>query len=304
MPPTTSWKRLHSTIELTRGKPDVQRFISHEVRPIDETKGLHRPEMNKSTSVHHCETNVTKGLVAKERTFFYEALGANKKEFLEILTMPSDHKAQDAVQKHGYLTKMETTYRALDSNSEAAARLPLWRTLNGNDQEQEVLSIIEFVPITKHKLMLQVGNEQQGYVCEGRVLVVSLHPAIDAPSHRAVPPGGMTAEARAGRTGGEGDQQSLWTCLGGASRRAVGFLGRMGGGVLPGAFARSASTGLRRRDRRRGRHHALQTATAANAHHSARSPSAVDIAELMRRIGPRGRGRGGWAVSAAACRRG
>jgi hypothetical protein len=34
--------------------------------------------------------NVTKGVVAKETNFFYEAYGKSKKEYLEILTMPDE----------------------------------------------------------------------------------------------------------------------------------------------------------------------------------------------------------------------
>lgn len=34
--------------------------------------------------------NVTKGVVAKEESFFYRAFGRNEKEFLELLTMPDE----------------------------------------------------------------------------------------------------------------------------------------------------------------------------------------------------------------------
>jgi hypothetical protein len=159
--PYDLWKRLHSTIELYERKPDVQAFsFPMKYAPIDETnRGFIGEKWNKKyLSAISVIINVTKGVVAKEKDFFYEAFGRNKKEFLEIVTMPSEFiRHRMLFKKHGYLAKWKRRYRALDSRE----RRLLLDYLCGFVQREmirskKVLSIIELYSISKHALMCQV----------------------------------------------------------------------------------------------------------------------------------------------------
>jgi hypothetical protein len=58
--------------------------------------------------------NVTKGVVAKEKDFFYEAFGSNKKEFIEILTMPNQFiKNRMLFKKSGHIRIWKRRYNNL-----------------------------------------------------------------------------------------------------------------------------------------------------------------------------------------------
>jgi hypothetical protein len=93
---------------------------------------------------------VTKGVVVKEKSFFYEAFGSNKKEFIEILTMPNQFiKYRMLFKKHGYIKRWKRKYRTLDSKE----RKVLLEYLCGLKDEmriknKKILSIIPLYSIT------------------------------------------------------------------------------------------------------------------------------------------------------------
>lgn len=161
--PYDLWKRLNSTIQLYEGKPDVQAFsFPMKYAPVDATdRGFIGEKWNrKYLSAINVIINVTKGVVAKESDFFYEAFGHNKKEFLEILTMPSEFiKHRMFFKKHGYLSKWKRQYRNLDSRQR---KLLLYYLSGSIDRERikskKLLSIIELYSITKRSQMRQTSN--------------------------------------------------------------------------------------------------------------------------------------------------
>lgn len=162
--PYDLWKRLHSAIRLYEGKPDVQAFsFPMKYAPVDATDREFIGEKwnRKYLSAIGVIINVTKGVVAKEKDFFYEAFGRNKKEFLEILTMPSEFiRHRMLFKEHGYLSKWKRRYRNLDARQR---RLLLDYLCGSIDRERirskKLLLIIELYSVTKHALICRTGHQ-------------------------------------------------------------------------------------------------------------------------------------------------
>ena len=162
--PYDLWKRLHSTIRLYEGKPDVQAFsFPMKYAPIDATDREFIGEKwnRKYLSAIGVIINVTKGVVAKEKDFFYEAFGRDKKEFLETLMMPSEFiRHRMLFKEHGYLAKWKRRYRNLDTGQR---RLLLDYLCGSIDRERirskELLLIIELYSVTKHALICRTGHQ-------------------------------------------------------------------------------------------------------------------------------------------------
>lgn len=155
--PYDLWRRLHTTIRMYEEKPDIQAF-SFPMRyvPVDATSREFVGEKwnKKYLSAVNVVLNVTKGVVAKEKDFFYKAFGSNKKEFLEILTMPSEFiRYRMLFKKHGYLTKWKRGYRNLDNREKKVLLKYLCGSVNKTQiSSKKVLSIIELYSVTAHAL--------------------------------------------------------------------------------------------------------------------------------------------------------
>jgi len=90
--PTELWQRLFNAITFyNKNKLNAFSFPM-KYAPINEKNRLYIGKYwnKKYLSAINIILNVTKGVVAKEFDFFYEAYGENKKEYLEILTMPDE----------------------------------------------------------------------------------------------------------------------------------------------------------------------------------------------------------------------
>lgn len=116
--PYDLWKRLFNTIGLYQNKPDLQGFsFPMKYAPIDMTNREHIGQKwnKKYLSAINVILNVTKGVVAKEKDFFYEAFGSNKREFIEILTMPNQFiKSRMSFKKSGHIKSWRRKFRSLD----------------------------------------------------------------------------------------------------------------------------------------------------------------------------------------------
>lgn len=63
--------------------------------------------------------NVTSGVVAKEKDFFFRAFGQNTEEYLEILSMPDDFiRYRDYFEKNGLIERWKVEYRRLTTEQE------------------------------------------------------------------------------------------------------------------------------------------------------------------------------------------
>jgi hypothetical protein len=92
--PAELWTRLFNAITLyNKSKVKVTAFsFPMKYAPIDEKDRSYIGKYwnKKYLSAINIILNVTKGVVAKEFDFFYEAYGQNKEEYLKILTMPDE----------------------------------------------------------------------------------------------------------------------------------------------------------------------------------------------------------------------
>jgi hypothetical protein len=92
--PTELWTRLYNAITLYNdSKYKISAFsFPMKYAPIDEKDRNYIGKYwnKKYLAAINIILNVTKGVVVKEFDFFYEAFGANKDEYLEILIMPDE----------------------------------------------------------------------------------------------------------------------------------------------------------------------------------------------------------------------
>lgn len=155
--PYDLWKRLHSTICLYEDKEIIQAFsFPMKYAPIDMTNReyIGKKWNKKYLSAINVIINVTKGVVAKEKDFFYEAFGSNRKEFIEILTMPNEFiKYRMLFKQSGHIKKWKQKYNNLDGNEKKM----LLKYLSGLKSKDEIKSkknnaIIDFYSITKAQL--------------------------------------------------------------------------------------------------------------------------------------------------------
>lgn len=156
--PYDLWKRLHNTILLYENKTDIQAFsFPMKYAPIDMTNREYIGEKwnKKYLSAINIILNVTKGVVAREKDFFYEAFGFNKKKFIEILTMPNQFiKYRTLFKKSGHIKTWKRKYNSLNN----AERKQLLEYLCGlRDQNviknKKIISIIELYSISKPSLL-------------------------------------------------------------------------------------------------------------------------------------------------------
>lgn len=161
--PYDLWKRLHNTILLYEDKTDIQAFsFPMKYVPISNTNREYIGEKwnKKYLAAISVIINVTKGVVAKEKDFFYEAFGSNKKEFIEILTMPNEFiKHRVLFKKSGYIHKWKEKFNNLDSREK---KILLKYLCGSTDKDKitnkKVISIIDLYSMTKNKLRAGVSH--------------------------------------------------------------------------------------------------------------------------------------------------
>ncbi len=160
--PYDLWGRLHGTILLYEKKSDIQAFsFPMKYAPIDATeRGYIGESWNKKyLSAINIIINVTKGIVAKEKDFFYEAFGANQKEFIEILMMPNQFiKYRMLFKKNGYIKEWKTKYRKLNSREKKI----LLAYLCGQKNEIRIKNkkILSVIPLYSVKDIDRKGGRQ------------------------------------------------------------------------------------------------------------------------------------------------
>lgn len=152
--PYDLWKRLYNTIVLYQKKSDLQGFsFPMKYAPIDMTNReyIGKKWNKKYLSAINVILNVTKGVVAKEKDFFYEAFGSNKKEFIEILTMPNQFiKNRTLFKKSGHIKLWKREYNNLSSSNKKRLLKYLCGLIDGNNiKNDKIISIIKLYSITK-----------------------------------------------------------------------------------------------------------------------------------------------------------
>ena len=156
--PFDLWERLHNTILLYENKTDIHAFsFPMKYVPINKTNREYIGEKwnKKFLSAINVIINVTKGVVAKEKDFFYEAFGSNKIEFIEILTMPNEFiKHRVLFKKSGHINKWKRKYNNLDSKEKKILLKYLCRSTDKSKiTNKKIISIIDLYSITKNRLL-------------------------------------------------------------------------------------------------------------------------------------------------------
>jgi len=116
--PTELWTRLNNAITLYNNSTKKLSAFSFPMKyaPIDEKdrEYIGKYWNKKYLSAVNIILNVTKGVVAKELDFFYEAYGNNKNEYLQILTMPDEFiRFRHFFRDNGLLNFWRDLYNAL-----------------------------------------------------------------------------------------------------------------------------------------------------------------------------------------------
>lgn len=118
--PEDLWSRLHTAVELYNLGDDIKGFsFPMKYVPIDKKDRNHIGEHwnKKYLSAINIILNVTKGVVAKEADFFYEAFGSNVEEYFEILTMPDEFiRFRHYFRDNGLLDMWKQLYRELNDS--------------------------------------------------------------------------------------------------------------------------------------------------------------------------------------------
>ncbi len=156
--PYDLWKRLRNTILLYENKSNIQAFsFPMKYTPINRTdRNYIGGKWNKKyLSAINVIINVTKGIVAKEKGFFYEAFGSNKKEFAEILTMPNEFiKHRTLFKKNGYIRKWKRKYNNLNNKEKRVLLEYLCGLIDKSDTvNKNIVSIIGLYSITKRNVL-------------------------------------------------------------------------------------------------------------------------------------------------------
>jgi len=165
-PPYDLWKRLYNTIVLYQNKSDLQGFsFPMKYAPIDMTNRDYIGEKwnKKYLTAINVILNVTKGVVAKEKDFFFEAFGSNKKEFIEILTMPNQFiKNRMLFKKRGYIKTWKRKYNNLKDTEKKILLKYLCGLIDKNKiKNKKIISIIELYSITKPHTLKSAKNKEK-----------------------------------------------------------------------------------------------------------------------------------------------
>jgi len=152
--PDDLWNRLHNSILLFENKKDLQAFsFPMKYTPIGKDRDFVGTGWNKKyLSALNVIINVTSGVVAKEKDFFYKAYGKDVYEFIRILSMPNEFI------KHRFFFEEKMYINAWGErfdNLKAEDKKNLIEVLSGDLSAQveisdKVSEILKFYKITKY----------------------------------------------------------------------------------------------------------------------------------------------------------
>ncbi|MDD2716518.1 MAG: hypothetical protein PHW04_11570 [Candidatus Wallbacteria bacterium] len=176
--PEDLWNRLHNNTDLYKEKDDIQAFsFPMKYAPIGRIdRDFIGINWNKKyLSAINLILNVTKGVVAKEKDFFYKAYGENIEEYLMILTMPADFiKHRFLFEKKGFIAAWKQDYLKLDPSE----RKTLLEALCGKGKEKasknvKIKNVLGYYTITKenYKNKPLIINQSDEVSCRNRSVV-------------------------------------------------------------------------------------------------------------------------------------
>lgn len=165
--PEDLWLRLHNAINLYNSFEQKITAFSFPMKyaPIDESdRSFIGENWNKKyLGAINIIINVTKGVVAKELDFFYEAFGENIDEYFEILNMPDEMiRSRHYFRDNGLLEEWKTLYRKLsDEERKSLLNLLCASKVNRSVLYQEQTNNIKqiFILYTLNKSQFDRGEK-------------------------------------------------------------------------------------------------------------------------------------------------
>lgn len=189
--PEDLWHRLHIAISLYNKRKDVKGFsFPMKYSPIDKKdRSFIGEHWNKKfLGTLNIIINVTKGVVAQQEDFFYEAFGKNEDEFIEILTMPNEFiRFRKFFKENGLIGCWGNLYQALTSNEKEyllnlLSNIKSDRSLLDTNHPINIKKILVLYSVNKNHLMRgektyeSIVNEIHHLIKENReALVESLY---------------------------------------------------------------------------------------------------------------------------------
>lgn len=169
--PEDLWNRINIAVSLYNQSDTLTGFsFPMKYAPIYETDRsfVGKEWKKKQLRAINVITNVTKGVVAKERDFFEEAFGKNVDEFLEILAMPDEIiRHRHFFRDNGLLAKWLDAYRHLTKEQKEELLHVVSEMVDNSailDTEcsKAVRAILPYYSIRKK----QVENRSNKFVCD------------------------------------------------------------------------------------------------------------------------------------------
>jgi len=150
--PDDLWQRAYTNILLYNEFDDISAFsFPMKYAPIDMTDRTYIGEHwnKKYLSAMNVILNVTKGVIAKEQSFFERAYGTSPEEFHEILSMPNEFiKYRDFFEKNGFIELWRGQFRTLNRNDKEL----LVKKISGENVEFGNTKLLSFYKITKRQI--------------------------------------------------------------------------------------------------------------------------------------------------------
>jgi hypothetical protein len=158
--PEELWTRLDIAIDLFNKKENVKGFsFPMKYAPIDRKDRNYVGEHwnVKYLGAINIIINVTKGVVAKERDFFFRAFGKDINEFYEILTMPDEFiRHREFFEQNGLIKYWKRLYQALNDEE----KIQLIDVLCKVKDDRSLLNDNYFLPIKRILLLYTVNKNQ------------------------------------------------------------------------------------------------------------------------------------------------
>ncbi len=121
--PKDLWNRLFMNVDFCERHKEIKSLFSFPMKyaSIEHTDRSYIGELWNKKYLRSINVilNVTSGVVAKEKDFFFRAFGQNTEEYLEILSMPDDFiRYRDYFEKNGLIERWKVEYRRLTTEQE------------------------------------------------------------------------------------------------------------------------------------------------------------------------------------------
>lgn len=154
--PEDLWQRAYNSMVLYNSVPDVTAYsFPMRYAPIDRTDRSYIGQHwnRKYLSAMSVILNVTKGVVAKEETFFLRAYGATPEEFLVILAMPNEFiKHRTFFEDNNFIPAWRQEYQKLSAPAQKELIEALSEMNERCSSSPALQPVLRFYGVTKYQV--------------------------------------------------------------------------------------------------------------------------------------------------------